>query len=130
MALRPLLLSAVVGVAALGTFHAPTAKAEGYLSIRVGTPAPYYRGDYGRGHRADVVWVPAHWVSTYRGRVRVPGRYVRAPGYGRGYGGYRYNAPRVMYRAAPIRPLPGAFHEQRGGHYMRGYYPRDGYRGW
>ena len=138
MALRPLLFAAVVGIAALGTFHSPAAQAEGFISISVGTPSPYYRGDayggnYRRGHRSDVVWVPAHWVSTHRGRVLVPGRYVQARGYNRGYGygqdRYRHN-PRVIHRAAPIRPLPGAFYQQRGGRSYDAYYGRDGYRGW
>ncbi|MFD0738516.1 hypothetical protein ACFQZQ_04345 [Lysobacter koreensis] len=138
MALRSLLLAAVVGVAALGTFHSPAAQAEGYLSISVGTPSPYYRGGYGHGHRGDVVWVPAHWVSTYRGRVLVPGRYVRVAGYGRGHGygygpGYGHGGYRggpVYYGAPPIRPLPGAFYEQRGGRSYDAYYGRGGYRGW
>lgn len=137
MALRPLLLSAVVGLAALGAFHSAAAQARGSVSITVGTPAPYYRGDYGRGHRPGYLWVPAHWVSTYRGRVWVQGQYVRAQGYGydRGYDrGYGYG-PRVIYRAAPsLRPLPGGFYYQRGGEdYPPEYYPpRDDrpYRDW
>lgn len=135
MALRPLLLSAVVGLAALGAFHAPAAQARGYVSIGVGTPAPYYAGGYGRGHRVGSVWVPGHWISTYRGRVWVQGQYVRARGYGhdRGYDrGYGYD-PRAIYRSGP-RPLPGGFYYQRGGnHDPRGYYPpRDNrpHRGW
>lgn len=136
MTSRPLLLSAVVGIAALGAFQSPAAaQTRGYVSISVGTPGPYYRGDYGRGHRPGYLWVPAHWASTYRGRVWVPGQYVRARGYGhyrdydRGYG------PPVIYRSAPnLRPLPGGFYYQRGGgEYERGYYPPHDnrpYRGW
>lgn len=135
MALRPLLLAMVVGIAAAGAFHTSAAQARGYVNISVGTPAPYYGGGYGGdyrdryqgGHRAGLVWVPAHWVSTYRGRVWVHGQYVRAQGYGhdRGYG----YGPRVIYRPAPIRPLPGGFYHQRGGSYPGGHHPPRG-RGW
>lgn len=126
MALRPLFLSAVVGLAAVGALHVPAAQARGYVSIRIGTPAPYYRGGYAGGYRggydrgpgAVYAWVPAHWVATYRGRVWVPGRYLPVRGYGddRGYGhGYGYD-PRVIYRPEPgLRPLPGGFYYQRGG---------------
>jgi len=49
MALRPLLLASLVGIAALGALHVPTAQARGTFSISVGTPSPYYRGGYDRG---------------------------------------------------------------------------------
>lgn len=169
MALRSFLLSAVVGVAALGAFHSPAAQAGGSVSISVGTPhhgggyygragtphhggghygggygggyygdGPYngdYRGGYDRGHRAGAVWVPGHWVSTYRGRVFVQGQYVRAPGHGyddhaydnHGYDRGYYGQP--VYRNAPLQPLPGGFYHQRGGNYPGAYYPPRG-RGW
>lgn len=122
MALRPLLFSALVGIAALGTFHTPAAQARGYVSISVGTPAPYYRGNYGRGYqRPGYALVPGYWASTYRGRVWVPARHgqVRA-GYGQNRGSrYGYGPG---YRSVPVyRPAP------------RGYYPprhHRPHRGW
>jgi len=143
MALRPLLLAAVVGIAALGAFHTPAAQARGYVSISVGSPAPYYRGGYDRGYqRASQVWVPAHWVATYRGRVWVPGQYVRVQGYGhgrdRGYGsygnygnggysGHGNNGVRVIYRSGPNqRVVPRSY-------YPPGYLSPRGHRshrGW
>lgn len=137
MIIRPLLLSAAVGLAAIGAVHSPAAEARGYVSISVGTPAPYYRGYPGRDHRrADQVWVPAHWVSTYRGRVLVPARYVRVqPRYGydrrynRGHGRHDYGT-RVIYRSSLTpRPLPGGFYHQRGGYDRRDVF-NPGYRGW
>ncbi len=168
MALRALLVSAVIGVAALGALLSPAAQAGGSISISVGTPhhgggyyggryggyygggygSGYdrgyggryyrggyhggghyrddYRGGYDRGHGAGYVWVPGHWVSTYRGRVFVQGQYVRAQGYGYGYGdhdgygyddhGYGRGYDRPVYRNAPLQPLPGGFYYQRGGH--------------
>lgn len=50
MALRPLLLSVVIGIAALGAFHAPAAEASGYISINVGTSGPNYRAPYSYGN--------------------------------------------------------------------------------
>jgi hypothetical protein len=91
MAMRPLLLAAVVGIAAAGAFQPAAAQSRGYVSISVGTPAPYYRNQY---HHPGYAWVPGHWVATYRGRVWVPAQYVRVHGYGyghgrdHGYGGY------------------------------------------
>jgi len=139
MALHPLLLSAAVGLAALGGGYSPAADARGYVSVSIGTPAPYYRGHSGRGyHRPDQVWVPAHWVSTHRGRVWVPAQYVRVrPAHGQ----YRRHGRRHEYRydqryghgydhgpgygsgVIHPRPLPGGFYYQRGG-----YPPHD--RGW
>ena len=78
MAMRPWLLAAVVGIAALGALHTPAAQARGYVSISVGGPAHYYGN---RHHRPGYAWVPGHWVSTYRGLVWVPGQYVRVHGY-------------------------------------------------
>lgn len=120
MAFRPLLLSVAVGIAALGAFHAPAAKATGYISINVGTSAPHhrspyrpaYRSNYGarhdpryssryssRGHnshhRAGYTFVPGHWAYGQRGRVWVPDQYVRVQsryhsGYDRRYD-HRYD---------------------------------------
>lgn len=143
MALRPLLLAAVVGIAALGAFHTPAAQARGYVSISVGSPAPYYGHQYrNQRHRPGHAWVPAHWVSSYRGRVWVPGQYVRVQGYGHGrdrgygsygsygnygYGGYGDNGVRVIYRSGPNqRVVPRSY-------YPPGYLsPRDHrlHRGW
>lgn len=109
--MRPLLLAAVVGIAAAGAFQPAAAQARGYVSISVGTPAPYYRNHH---HRPGYVWVPGHWVATHRGRVWVPAQYVPAHGHGRhghggygrygydGYGGYGYGShggARVIYRS-------------------------------
>lgn len=131
MALRPLLLSLVVGIAALGASWSPAAQARGYVSVSVGTGSPYhgsgYGGGYGDGygggyrrghnyhqHRPGYVLVPGHWAATYRGRIWVPAQYVRAHGPGRGHG-YGYG-PRPIYRDP----------------YPRGHDPRydGGYRGW
>ncbi|MGH8078045.1 MAG: hypothetical protein ACREPE_12075 [Lysobacter sp.] len=114
MAMRPVLLSVVVGIAALGASWSPDAQARGSISVSVGTGSPYY-GGYGRTHhRPGYVLVPGHWVSTYRGRVWVPAQYVRVRGHGydRGYG----YGQRPYYRSS----------------YPRGYDPRyDGpRRGW
>lgn len=49
MALRPLLLSAVVGIAALGAFHTPVAEAAGSFSVSIGT-SPHYRSQHGPGY--------------------------------------------------------------------------------
>ena len=119
MALRPLLLASVVGIAALGFFHAPSAQARGVVSVSVGSPAHYYD----QRHRPGHVWVRGHWVRGHRGRVWVPGQYVRVQGYGYGpgrgyghggYGGYDgYSRPgvQVIYRSGPGRVVP------------RNYYP-------
>jgi len=145
MALRPLLLSAVVGIAALGAFHTPAARAAGSVSITIGSGSPYY-GGYNRGydpryvsrhgydqryttinhrggsyygsHHPGYIFVPGHWAYSQRGRVWVPDQYVPV----RGHSGY-VPGQRIIYRRAPqLRPLPGGFHHQRGG-----YDPR---RGW
>ena len=145
MALRPLLLSAVVGIAALGAFHTPAANAAGSVSISIGSGSPYYGRGYGGGydprygsnhgydqryrtinrggsyydnHRPGYTFVPGHWAYGQHGRVWVPDQYVRVQGYS-GYG----HGQQVIYRRAPqLRPLPGGFHHQRGGY--------DPYRGW
>ena len=140
MALRPLLLSFVVGIAALGAFHAPAAEAAGAISISIGGGSPVYGGYYdpryggnygynqgyrtiNRGgayygnHRPGYTFVPGHWAYGQRGRVWMPDQYVRVQGYG--------YAPsqQVIYRRAPqLRPLPGGFYHQRGGY--------DPHRGW
>jgi len=126
MALRPLLLAAVFGIAAAGAFHAPAAQARGYVSISVGTP--YYGNQYRHGdrygnryddryqsqrHRPGYVWVPAHWVQTYHGRVWVPGQYVMVRGYRHdrryGYDGYGGYGNRVIHRA-PRRVVPRPYY--------------------
>ena len=150
MALRPLLLSAVVGIAALGAFHAPAAKAAGSVSISIGSGSPYYngynrgydprygsrhgsnhgynrhyrgsQGYYGSSHRTGYTFVPGHWAHGQRGRVWVPDQYVPVRGYQRGYSGY-VPGQRIRYGRPPqLRPLPGGFYYPRGG-----YDPR---RGW
>ena len=137
MALRPLLFSAVVGIAAaLGVSYSPAAQAEGSFSVRIGSPAPYYGshygdgrydgrydrrydrrdayyGGYGRHHRPGYALVPGHWAHTHRGRIWVPAQYVRMQGH------YGY---RPTHRL-DLRPLPGAFYRERGGK----VYP---HRGW
>ena len=135
MALRPLLLAAVFGIAAAGAFHAPAAQARGYVSISVGTPAPYYGNQYRYGdrygyqnqrHRAGYVWVPAHWVQTYRGRVWVPGQYVAVRGYRQdrryGYDGYGGYGNQVIHRVpSGVVPRP---------YYPPGYLSPRPPRGW
>ena len=99
MAVRSLLLAAVVGVAAASAFLPAAAQSRSSVSISIGAPAPYYGYDNGYGnryggqrHRPGYAWVPAHWVSTHHGRVWMPGQYVRVQGHGydprRGHGGY------------------------------------------
>jgi len=89
MALRPLLLSAVVGIAALGAFHTPAAKASGYISINVGTSSPHhrspYRPSYGSSHgvRHDPRYAPRYNPGHYNPGHHNPGhhnqgRYHRA----------------------------------------------------
>jgi hypothetical protein len=129
--MRPLLLAAVVGIAAAGAFQPAAAQARGYVDIRVGTPAPYYRNH----HRpAGYVWVPGHWQATRHGRVWVPEQYVPLHGYGYrqgryghggygyggyghgygrgdGYGGYGgYGGARVIYRSVDQRVVPRSYY--------------------
>lgn len=133
MALRPLLLASLVGIAALGAFHVPTAQARGSLSVTIGTPSPYYRDGYNRGYvndynrgydrrfdrrvdrrhqrdhrRAQQVWVPGHWHRSQRGRVWVPGQYERA----RGYTNNRRDGrgTRVIYRSTSTRVTPRSYY--------------------
>ena len=118
MALRPLLLASVVGIAALGVFGAPSAQARGVVSVSVGSPAHYYD----QRHRPGHVWVQGHWVRGHRGRVWVPGQYVRVQGYGygpgRGYGhggydgydGYGRPGVQVIYRSGPGRVVPRSYY--------------------
>ena len=125
--MRPLLLAAMVGIAAAGAFQPAAAQERGYLSITVGTPPPYYRHHQ---HPRGYVWVPGHWQATPHGRVWVPDQYVPLHGYrhgrhGRGrygrygydgYGGYGYGdgyggygGARIIYRSGPdqrIVPRP------------------------
>ena len=120
--MRPLLLAAVVAIAAAGASPPAAAQERGYLSITVGTPAPYY---HPYPHRPGYVWVPGHWQATHLGRVWVPDQYVPLhrhgyrkgrhghgrygyDGYGRyGYDGYGpygyggYGGGRVIYRSGP-----------------------------
>lgn len=131
MSLRPLLLSAVVGIAALGALHSPAAQARGYVSISVGAPAPYYGNHganrYGQQHRPGYAWVPGHWVHNHRRRAWVPGQYVRVRGYVqgrdpyRGHGGYRGVDTRVIYRAGPGRVVPRSYYPPG---YLAPYDPR------
>lgn len=140
MAFRPLLLSAVVGMAALGLFHSPAADAQGYLSINIGTPAPYAGYGYGHGHRPGYALVPGHYVRTHHGRVWVPAQYVRVQPTRRDYDRYDrrydrrylpgYGYDRRVIPPPSLRPLPGGFYYQRGGQEPRDYYSRDPHRGW
>ena len=128
MGLRSLLFSAVVGVAALGACsYAPAAQARSSFSVTIGSPAPYYRGNYAgnhgnrygnnyrgyqRGqHRPGYVLVPGHWTPTYRGRVWIPGQYVQARGHRNA--GYGY-VPRRVYRQVPRGHHPRNHGRPRG----------------
>ncbi len=92
MALRPLLLSAVVGIAALGAFHTPVAEAAGSVSFSIGT-SPHYRSQqYGSGYggRYD-----GGYNQRYGGRYG--GRYDDRR-YGHHGGGYYQGSPYARHR--------------------------------
>ena len=105
MTLRPLLLSAVIGLACAAALHTPAAAAQarGYVSINIGHPPPRYEH---YAHRPGYAWVPGRWVSTGYRHVWQPGHYVRVqPAY---YGGgYRHLPPRPGIRQVgrPYRPV-------------------------
>lgn len=83
MALRPLLTSAVIGIAALGFFHSPTADAQGYVSISVGTPQSHYNPYYGTP-RYGSPYTQRIAVDRY-GTPRIPGGFQRGGYDNRGY---------------------------------------------
>jgi hypothetical protein len=91
--MRRVVLSLVVGVAALAAFLLPsTAEAHGFGH-------PYYRGAYGlyRGpgfYRAPL-YVPP--VGAYRFGVGAVAPYAPFGGYGAAYGGFNYVAPAYPY---------------------------------
>ena len=135
MALRPLLLSAVIGLASVFAFHSPAAEARGYVSVSIGHPPPPRHERY--AHRPGYAWVPGRWISTGYRHVWQPGHYVRLRSayrpayYGGGYrhvwqpghyvrlrsayrpayygGGYRHLPPRRVIRhvGRPYRPVYG-----------------------
>ena len=79
MGLGSLMLSTVVGIAALGaSSYSPDAQARGSVSVTIGSPAPYYGNQYGGGYGGG-------YDHGYGGGYN--GGYDR--GYGGGYnGGY------------------------------------------
>lgn len=135
MALRPLLLSAVVGIAALGAFHTPVAEAGGSFSVSIGT-SPHYRSGYGSGYgghydgryggrydsrysgrdyrhynrggyRTQYAFVPGHWAYGHYGRVWVPDQYVPIPRHDRRYDhGYGYGHDRQVIQRSSAHPRP------------------------
>ncbi|MDQ3289503.1 MAG: hypothetical protein M3Q42_14885 [Pseudomonadota bacterium] len=133
MALRPLLLSAVVGIAALGGFHTPAAEAAGSFSVSIGT-APHYRSPHGAGyggrydHRYDRRQDSRHGGRYYDRYDR--GGYAHDPRYARPRQGYAF-VPGHWARGPYGRvwvpdqyvPVPG--HDRRYGH---GYDSRVIYR--
>lgn len=118
MALRPLLLSAVVGIASLGLFHSPSADAQGYVSISVGTPQhhrPYYGGGYDNRYY-DRYGARRIDLDRY-GAPRIPGAFQRSA----------YN-DRSVYTLVPGHWVRTA----HGRHWMPAQYVRvqpHGYRG-
>lgn len=112
MILRPLLLTAAIGLGAVATFHAPVAEARGFVSVNIGIPAPppprYERVVVRHGS----AWVPGHWRWNGRRHVWIGGHHVasRAP---------VHRGPAVVYRPAPpprayYAPAPRA----RAGYYV------------
>jgi len=93
MTLRPLLLSAALGLAALGTVHAPEAQARGYVGIdvRVAPPPPRHERVV---VRPGYVWAPGYWQWNGRRHVWVRGYSVPVRP------GYVYAPPR-WYRHGP-----------------------------
>ena len=85
MALRPLLLSAVIGLASVCALHSPAAEARGYVSVSIGHPPPPRHERY--AHRPGYAWVPGRRIST----------------------GYRHLPPRRVIRhvGRPYRPVYG-----------------------
>lgn len=128
MALRPLLLAAAVGIAALGAFHTPAVQAQSFFSVSIGNaPPPRYERVI---HRPGYHWVPGHWVSHDRRHFWQQGHHVRLqPGYGYGYGhdSAYYGPQHYGHPVQVYRTRPGYL---RGPGYGRPYYqPRGhGYR--
>jgi hypothetical protein len=91
--LRPLLLSAALGLAALGSVHAPEAQARGYVGIdvRLAPPPPRYERIV---VRPGYVWTPGYWRWNGRRHVWVAGYAVPVRR------GYVYAPPR-WYRHGP-----------------------------
>lgn len=126
MALRPLLLAAVVGIAALGAFHTPAVQAQSYFSVSIGNAPPprYERVIYRPGYH----WVPGRWMSNGRRYFWQQGHHVRLQsGYGYGHNS-GYYAPQAYSRPVQVyRTRPGYL--QRPGYSRPGYYQRGhGYR--
>lgn len=110
MALRPLLLSAVIGLASVLAVHSPAAEARGYVSVSIGHPPPPRHERY--AHRPGYAWVPGRWISTGYRHLWQPGHYVRLrSAYRPAYygGGYRHLPPRRVIRhvGRPYRPVYG-----------------------
>ncbi len=139
MALRPLLLASLVGLAALGALHTPTAQARGTISVSIGTSSPYYRGGYDRGgydrggydrggyNRGYASDYHRGYDRHYRNHSRVqqvwvPGHWHRSqrgrvwvPGQyerDRGYANDRRDGygTQVIYRSAPGRVMPRSYY--------------------
>jgi hypothetical protein len=144
MSPHPLLLVAVVGIAALGGFSSPAnAQSGGYVSISIGGPVPYYYGGYGGGYGGGAIWVGGTWTHGYGGYGYHGHHHGHRHGYynngyygrgyyGRGYYGRGYGYAPGYYGARGVvypPPLPGGFYYQRGGYEYPPVYPRP-YRGW
>lgn len=87
MAMRPLMLAAMLGVASMAAGHAPQAQARTYVGVdvRVAPPAPRYERVR---VRPGYVWTPGYWRWNGRAHYWVGGSYVPARR------GYVYVAPR------------------------------------
>ncbi|MFQ6309526.1 YXWGXW repeat-containing protein [Lysobacter capsici] len=87
MAMRPLVLAAMMGVASLAGVHAPEAQARTYVGVdvRVAPPPPRYERVR---VRPGYVWAPGHWRWDGRRYYWIGGSYVPARR------GYVYVAPR------------------------------------
>jgi hypothetical protein len=94
MNLRPLLLSAAIGLAALGgTLHTSDAQARGHVavSVRVAPPPPRYERVV---VRPGYVWTPGYWRWNGRRHVWIAGHAVPVRH------GYVYR-PARWYRSGP-----------------------------
>ncbi|MEI2429363.1 hypothetical protein RDV84_22245 [Lysobacter yananisis] len=87
MAMRPLMVAAAMGLAALMGAHAPQAQARAYVDVdvRVAPPPPRYERVR---VRPGYVWTPGYWRWNGRRHVWIGGSYVVARP------GYAYTAPR------------------------------------
>ncbi len=127
MALRPLVLAAVVGLAGFAASYSSAAQAQSYFSVTIGSGTPQYHG--GSRYYAP----PRHGYGAPRHvygaphRVWRDGHHVHSQGGYGGYGGYGYAPPHGYRQPVQVyRTRPGYGQPVYGGGYRNGYY--DGYR--